>query len=424
MSAYRDDLVTRLAELTGAIELDSVPAGRFKSTEGILSLFEEMQADCDRLADELFLCYEQLNIAFAATSQMGRCKSTQDALRVLNEITSGAVASSFSYYLGELGHGLLVPDDCGGSRENMMAFAPDADVACAEDFFARNEQALRALTQIDREGKVVTIDRRRPSNHDSGGRGNVLAVRLQNSEKDIGYLGTLIFVRTEEQDLFSALHVSLGTSLMRMGAASLGNIIYAEKLQRTYLQTVNSLVRAMEAKDAYTSGHSSRVAETAIVLGRKLGLSRQELEMLEWAGLLHDIGKIGISDAVLSKPGRLTSEEFDHIKTHPTQSYQVLQPVDGLRSVLPIVRHHHEHYDGSGYPDGLVGDEIPFQARIIQVADVWDALTSSRSYRKAVPFEKALRIMQEEAGTVTDARVAQTLIDLVRQDGSLQCDES
>lgn len=424
MSAYRDDLLTRLAELTGAIDVDSGSAGRFESTEGILSLFEEMQADCDRLADELFLCYEQLNITFAATAQMGRCKSTQDALRVLNEITSGAVASSFSYYIGELDYRLLLPDDGSRDHENMTAFAPDADVACAEEFFARNEQSLRALTQIEREGKVVTIDRRRPADYDSAGRGNVLAVRLENTEKDIGYLGTLIFVRTEEQDLFTALHVSLGTSLMRMGAALLGNIIYAEKLQRTSLQTVNSLVRAMEAKDAYTSGHSSRVAETALILGRKLGLSRQELEMLEWAGLLHDVGKIGIGDAVLSKPGKLTAEEFDHIKTHPTQSEQVLQPVDGLRSVLPIVRHHHEHYDGSGYPDGLIGEEIPSLARIIQVADIWDALTSSRSYRQAVPFEKALRIMQKEAGTVTDAKVAQTLIDVVRQDGSPQHDES
>jgi HD-GYP domain-containing protein (c-di-GMP phosphodiesterase class II) len=145
---------------------------------------------------------------------------------------------------------------------------------------------------------------------------------------------------------------------------------------------------------------------------------------LEWAGLLHDIGKIGIVDAVLSKPGRLTADEFDHIKTHPAQSAQVLQPVDGLRANLPIVRHHHEHNDGSGYPDGLVGEEIPLLARIIQVADTWDAITSSRSYRKAIPFDKALGIMREEAGIITDASVAHVLIDMVQQDDFAHHNES
>lgn len=425
MSTYAEELATRLQQLGDMAHRSGAGEAHQEQVDIIMGLVDEVKADCDRLGDELFVCYEQLNIAFDTTEQVTSCKTAQNAVLVLNKIISAAVESRFSYYLGELTQQFSLLDENGSPDRCRTIYAADqTQEAAAEAFFTRNESQLRELIEAESEGQVITIDHNGPVDHDSVGRGNVLAVRLQNIENDIGYLGTLIFVRRQEQDLFSAIHLNLAKSLVRIGAASLGNIIYAEKLQRTYLQTINSLVRAMEAKDAYTSGHSTRVAEMAVALGRKMDLSAEEMRVLEWAGLMHDIGKIGIEDAVLCKDSGLTDEEFDHIKTHPVQSEKVLEPVEGLQPVLAAVRHHHEHFDGLGYPDGLAGEDIPLLARVIQVADVWDALTSSRPYREAMSRDDALNIMREEAGTTMDPALVKVFVDILQDDPNWEPEES
>ena len=391
----------------------------------IIHLFDALETDANRLADELYLCYEHLNIAFDATEQVSMCRTTQRAITVLNSIITAAVEAQFSFYLGELTRDFSLLQANTADSSGVTTYASDfVPAEVAQAFFARNERSLHELAQSACEAQVFTMDYHGKTDHDNIGRGNVLAVTLQNIEEDIGYLGTMIFVRSDEQDLFSAVHLNLAQSLVRIGTASLGNIIYAQKLQHTYLQTINTLVRAMEAKDPYTSGHSTRVADMAVALGKRLDLSKDHLGILEWAGLVHDIGKIGIQDAVLRKPGKLTNAEFEHIKTHPVKSQQVLEPVDGLQSILAVVRHHHEHYDGGGYPDGLRGDQIPYLARIIQVADVWDAITSSRSYRQAMPVAKALNIMRQEAGTTMDPAMVALFLDMIETDPALRQAES
>lgn len=137
--------------------------------------------------------------------------------------------------------------------------------------------------------------------------------------------------------------------------------------------------------------------------------------MLQWASLLHDVGKIGIRDNVLKKEGKLTPEEFGHIREHPVRSHKVVQEVPQLLQALDGILHHHERYDGSGYPSGLKGEQIPLQARIIQIADVFDALTSNRSYRKAFDWQRALEILQEEAGKTVDPRLQKTFDALIRE---------
>jgi HD-GYP domain-containing protein (c-di-GMP phosphodiesterase class II) len=173
---------------------------------------------------------------------------------------------------------------------------------------------------------------------------------------------------------------------------------------------VRSLVSAVDQKDQYTCGHSLRVGYHATTLGRLLNLPEVELQMLQWSALLHDVGKIGIRDEVLNKQGKLTPDEFQHIKEHPGKSYRVVQQVPQLAAALDGILHHHERYDGTGYPSGLSGEEIPLQARIIQIADVFDALTSSRSYRPAYDWKEALDIMRSEAGKTVDPHL-QTVFD-------------
>lgn len=187
------------------------------------------------------------------------------------------------------------------------------------------------------------------------------------------------------------------------------------ELRTMSITMVRALVNAVDQKDEYTSCHSLRVAYYATLLGRDLDLSKADLRMLQWSALLHDVGKIGIRDSVLKKEGKLTAEEFEHMKEHPVRSHKVVQEVPQLADALPGVLHHHERYDGTGYPAGLSGENIPRQARIIQIADVFDALTSNRSYRPAFSWMEALSIMEKEAGKTVDPLLRQRFDDLIHR---------
>lgn len=175
-----------------------------------------------------------------------------------------------------------------------------------------------------------------------------------------------------------------------------------------------SLARAIEGKDIYTCGHVERVGAYSVEIGRKIGLSEADLQTLRTGGIVHDIGKVGIPDQVLNKPGKLTDEEFAIIKRHPLIGYDILKPMRTFADVLPIVRWHHEKLNGKGYPDGLKGDEIPVIARIAAVADWFDALITDRPYRKAYAPEECLRIMREgvERGEL-DGRLVDALTELM-----------
>lgn len=157
-----------------------------------------------------------------------------------------------------------------------------------------------------------------------------------------------------------------------------------------------SLARSVEGRDAYTGDHCGRISAHSVALGKRIGLSREELKALERGGILHDIGKIAISDAILLKPGGLTPGEFEAMKQHTLVGERICQPLRSLRAVLPIIRSHHERWDGSGYPDGLAGEAIPLPARILQVADIFDALTSDRPYKPACSPEEAFAMLRTE----------------------------
>jgi putative two-component system response regulator len=158
-----------------------------------------------------------------------------------------------------------------------------------------------------------------------------------------------------------------------------------------------SMARAIEAKDSYTQGHVERVAHLAVRLGEHMGLSADEKDSLRKGGVLHDIGKIGVPDKILNKAGPLTSEERLIIRMHPMQGAKICEKLKTMRGAIPVIRHHHEKMDGSGYPDRLSGQEIPLLARVLTIVDIYDALTTTRSYRKRLPHEVAMEILWEEA---------------------------
>lgn len=190
-----------------------------------------------------------------------------------------------------------------------------------------------------------------------------------------------------------------------------------EELQRLFLNVIQSIATTLEARDKYTARHSQRVADLSVQLARRLGLRDQTIERVRLAALLHDIGKIGIRERVLHKEGKLTPLEMEHIKTHPSIAEQILRPLRQLESIIPPIKHEHEAWDGSGYPDGLAGEEIPLEARIIAVADAYDALTSDRPYRPALSHGEAMYILQEGAGRIWDPSLVRCFRQMMNGSG-------
>jgi len=185
-----------------------------------------------------------------------------------------------------------------------------------------------------------------------------------------------------------------------------------QALHNQVVQTVSSFILAIEAKDRYTQGHSKRVAEYSALMAKKLGLSQEDQANLLYAAQLHDIGKIGISEQLLNKPGKLNMVEYETIKTHPSKGVKILEPLVFLGHLLPAVEFHHEWYDGSGYPRGLAQDEIPFMARIIAVCDTFDAMTSERSYRKPLPLKIAIQEIKDGSGTQFDPQAVTAFLEI------------
>lgn len=188
---------------------------------------------------------------------------------------------------------------------------------------------------------------------------------------------------------------------------------------RVTVATLEALVNAMEARDPYLRGHSARVADLGATVAAHLGLSDDAVEEIRLTGRLHDIGKIGTREVVLNKQGPLTPEEYEHVKQHVLTGSQLLSPLGNLRPVVSGVRHHHERWDGAGYPDGLRGEDIPLVARIIGAAEVYDALCTSRPYQDKMSPDQAIRRMGELAGTVLDPTVFAALADVVSRRRSL-----
>lgn len=189
-----------------------------------------------------------------------------------------------------------------------------------------------------------------------------------------------------------------------------------KKLENSYMESIEILRYTVEAKDQYTRGHSERVSDYSVLIGEKLGLSESDIHTLKIGGLFHDIGKIGVPDAVLSKPGKLTNEEYEEIKKHPTIGAQILSNATIFDDIIPIVKYHHERYDGRGYPEGLVGEDIPYLARIAALADTYDAMRSKRPYRDALPIDIVKEEFRKNIGTQFDPDIAALFLDMIKND--------
>jgi putative nucleotidyltransferase with HDIG domain len=204
------------------------------------------------------------------------------------------------------------------------------------------------------------------------------------------------------------------TRMLREHSAALGESY--EALERNTVEAIESLNATVEAKDPYTAGHSARVQRMALSLGNELGLPKDDLDALRLGGLFHDIGKIAIPDAILLKPGRLTPEEYERMKDHSAEGARIVGKLGSLRPIVPIIRHHHERWDGRGYPDGLAADEIPLLAAIVGLADAWDAMTTERPYARAMSPDEAIEEIRRGHGTQFAPVVADAMLRVFEHD--------
>jgi putative nucleotidyltransferase with HDIG domain len=261
----------------------------------------------------------------------------------------------------------------------------------------------RTLDQLIKERKPILFNATQP--------GIVVPVLIKNE-----LLGILSVWEKQEHVAFTEEEVLLLLTLCRKAALSLENQFLYESLYQSLLETLKALVTTLEARDPYTRAHSQRVSHYATALAAKMGCTKEEQDIVTVAGFLHDIGKVGICDAILLKTEPLTPVEYEIIKTHPIIGEQIVQHLGYFSRERSIIRHHHEWWDGRGYPDALTKDQIPFLARILSVADAFDAITSDRPYRAGRPFREALEELDAWVGIQFDADAVVAFRHLIERD--------
>ena len=229
------------------------------------------------------------------------------------------------------------------------------------------------------------------------------------------FIGVLLLGERVHGNGFTQLDMEMLASLSSSAGIAIENARLYNELQETYLATIKAFVNTIEAKDPYTRGHTERVAEYATAVAEGMGLAPEEVETIRFGAILHDIGKLGVYEQILWKPTALDEDEWKIVKSHPETGASILGGIRFLEKAIDIVRHHHERLDGKGYPDGLKDNELSLNARIACVADSFDAMTSDRPYRDALPVEEAVAQMEKKSGTQFDPRVTQTFTRLIRE---------
>ena len=245
-----------------------------------------------------------------------------------------------------------------------------------------------------------------------GAMASVLCVLLRTPRRR---LGVLHLDRGYFSKPFTENDLHLADALAANVSSGIECAYLLKKQRSVFLNTISTLAQFIELRDNYTGGHTVRVTNYSLLLGEHLGLNAADLEWISLGGPLHDVGKIGIRDVILLKPGKLTTEEMDEMKTHTTKGADIIRTMPDLHPILPIVKSHHERWDGNGYPEGLKGDAIPLLARIVAVADAFDAMTSNRSYhenQRGKPPEQALAIVKAEAGKQFDPVCANGFVEI------------
>lgn len=391
--SHPDGVHHRLRTLRARVAKIEPDTGLESLVYSVSEAVERLTAEHAGMAEELLSVYEQLGVIFEVTR---RLPGVQGESAVVD----------------------LFVDNIGRSFPKRDVFAVHSrslDHGSSESTHVRHGDWFHKLIRRARDRSRVLVERP-PAAEVPSCVAEAMVGPVFAGPSPGGFVGSIVLTRGADVEAFRAVDMLLLESLTTFCGDLIRNHRLVRELREMSISMVRSLVGAVDQKDPYTSGHSLRVGYYATLLGESLGLGSVDLQMLQWSALLHDVGKIGIRDDVLKKEGKLTEAEFDHMKEHPVRSHRVVQDVPQLADALDGVLHHHEHFDGKGYPSGLAGEDIPLQARIIQIADVFDALTSDRSYRSSFDWRKALEILEEEAGKTVDPHLQRVFDRLIRDE--------
>lgn len=376
---------------------------------GMVQANWEAQDEIEELAEELEHTFEDLYL-------YGKIASQIKSLKFSNEMLKGLITKLFNNLRADAAFALL-PER---SEYNTLVTKPNLEDQLKNDLLLYQHLIDRIphdAPSLKEKYFVVndsvddpTYKKVFPEPY------RFLGVKIEHEEGFFGWLGLVSF---NMHEIFRQGELRLMVSLAEQLSVVIANTGLYQDLEYFIINMVKSLVFAIEAKDQYTRGHSERVSKLSMRLGEHLGLKGKQYDELRWASILHDIGKIGIPEGILNKPDRLSDEEFAVIQEHPAKGYEILKPVSQLEGSLPGVLHHHERFDGKGYPSGLKGEEIPLIARIITVADTFDAISSTRAYRNAKSFKKAMSIIHQVSGTQLDPGIVAALKEIAAYEGHL-----
>jgi putative nucleotidyltransferase with HDIG domain len=347
-----------------------------------------LEQELDTLSNQLANTYEELSLIYQLSSGMKVNRSAGDFFK--------QACLDVMQVMGVKAMGVVLR---GGDSTINQPPALYGTLALPQAVLERLAEAL-AVVFARRPGALLVnnLNRDKAFSWLSDHARQLLAVPLVRQDQVLGCL----FALDKDHDEFNSVDTKLLTSISNESAIYLENAMLYEDVHGLMMGLLHSLTSAVDAKDAYTCGHSERVALLSRHLALRAGMSEPDADRVYMAGLLHDVGKIGVPEAVLQKTGRLTPEEFEQIKKHPEIGARILRDIKQIEDVIPGVLHHHERYDGRGYPMGLSGENIPLMGRIICVADCFDAMTSSRTYRKAMPLQVAMTEMRRCSGTQFD----------------------
>ena len=296
---------------------------------------------------------------------------------------------------------------------------------CDSDIESLSHEDLEDL--LDLTALLEDHDKGKSILHSPVNLGRYLKKELKEGRRLRSFLSVPLIIRSEVAGMLNVFSFTQGHTFLEgqrkslyvlasRAANAIENARLHEELKDTFLETIEGFAFALDAKDPYTHGHSRRVMQYCEWISTQLGLDLKEVETIRHAATLHDIGKIGLKLEALNKPGKLSSEEAETFRTHPRMGIKILGPIRFFENLIPIIYHHHERYDGGGYPDGKAGEEIPLGARILAVADAYDAMTSNRSYRDAMTGEKAVKELVGNAGTQFDPKVVQVFVRVLAGD--------
>jgi HD-GYP domain-containing protein (c-di-GMP phosphodiesterase class II) len=387
-----------LSSSFGTFGWGATAGGLDASAVRLQSHLDRMAEEKDLLGRELLRCHEQLSLVFEIAEHIAGLHDP-DLIQATLLRRYGAMLAAGAVFLDRGGCCMRIEQE--ENDGSTIALGPE-----------QIRGVLAAHVELVRRSRRALVPPLTEPEAGALGNARVLLSTLQRTDAEVG---VVVALRAADGPPFDAADVLASESVLTYGAQALSNVLMVRHLQRTALETVCTLVNAIDAKDNYTSDHSERVGGFARLTGEAFGLSKARLQVLEWAGLLHDVGKIGISEQILNKPGALTAAEFEQMKRHASIGYAVLKPVAQFEPVLGAVLYHHERHDGAGYPEGLRGDQIPIEARIIHVVDIFDALTTDRPYRRRYDIDRAVEILEEGAGRATDPQVTRLFLEMLRR---------